>query len=158
MRQGYFLVPRSVLKKNRKYISARRRRVLGSARKVEAAMSYELTWTVPYEGDTSESFASLEDVLSWLAGNRSRYEFSLDNVTLRGPVGEIDLYGLYERCDAGLPLLDPDYEAATNELLAVLGAIRAGCPDDSALESLDRVRATVVRLIDERNAAQPRLP
>jgi hypothetical protein len=64
---------------------------------------YRLTWTVPYEGDSSEDFDTPDDVLAWLDANRSRYEYSLDNVTLHGPVGEVDVYGLYARARPGNP-------------------------------------------------------
>ncbi len=120
--------------------------------------NYEITWTVPYEGGSSESFGSPEEVLAWLDANRSRYDYSLDNVTLRGPVGEIDLYGLLERREAGLPLLDPDEAACTNDLLAVLHAVRRGKVDEATLEGLDRVRAIVSRLIEERAAVDASSP
>ncbi|MCB1466570.1 MAG: hypothetical protein KDK08_05360 [Rhizobiaceae bacterium] len=43
---------------------------------------YRLTYAVPYEGENSLDFDSLEQAAKWIESNRSTYDFDLDNITL----------------------------------------------------------------------------
>ena len=56
--------------------------------------NYQLTYSIPYEGSSSISFGSLQEVRAWINKNKSTYYFDLDNLEIIQIFKVIDVYEL----------------------------------------------------------------
>ena len=109
---------------------------------------FVISYKVAYEGITEVLQNTLEEVVDWIEHNKSTYEWNWDNLTLRGPAGDIDVYELMGRARAGLPLVDPDYAQAESAMLRVLSDFQNDRIGDDTLAVLDALRELVVRRIE----------
>lgn len=117
--------------------------------------SYEIEWTIAYEGIQRHDADSLEEVVAWLKGNQSRYEWTLDNVTIRGATGEVDAYELVRRAEAGEPLTVAGFGKVEAEVLGILSDVRAGAVNQETLDRVERLRTLLVGLMPEETPAPP---
>ncbi len=110
---------------------------------------YEIEYSVPYEGIHKNDFEALEDVILWLRRNASSYEWSLDNITVRGATGEVDVYDLIRRADKGEPLSVPAIEQVEDEVIGLLNDVKRQEVSQQTLNRLDRLRELLVTLMPE---------
>lgn len=115
---------------------------------------YEISYSVGHDRGEA-SAASLDRVATWLRDHRRDYDWSIDNVAVRGPLGEIDVYDLMRRAETGEPLSPPGLLQAEAEVEAILGALRRDAVGQSTLDAVERLRAIIEGLVPGAAVGRP---
>lgn len=116
---------------------------------------YEIEWTIPYEGVQKVTTETLQEVVDWIRSNKVSYEWSYDNLTVRGDLGEVNVYDLMRRADAGEPLTPPslvEVEFYVGRLLYDVSHQTVGV---ETLAALDRLRDLITGLAMENKTEVP---
>ena len=107
---------------------------------------YDIYWSEGYDSGHAHA-STLEGVVEWLRDNKSKYGWSLDNVTVHQDLGEIDVYDLFRRAEAGKSLAPPGAMQVEAELRALLRDARMERVGQETLDRVERIRTLLTDMM-----------